>query len=73
METPKIGKHTAQLLARFDGGKWPLSDKELNELINGLQIIFDFCSESKLSPMTVYYGMQIEALERIRENRATVF
>lgn len=63
------GKETAELLNRWQNMGKPLDDKELQTLINGLQVVFDFCSGMKLSPMTVYYGSELESLKRCQQNR----
>jgi hypothetical protein len=62
------GRRTAQLLERWNAGD-TLTDAELTELIEGLRFIFEFSSESKLSPLTVYYGNSVEQLERCQEAR----
>lgn len=63
------GKQIGALHNQWQSSKVPLTDAELTELIDGLQVIFDFFSESRISPLTVYYGMQLESLKRCRDAR----
>lgn len=63
------GTEIANLLDRWNNMRNPLNDEELRTLINGLQVIFDFCASMKLSPMTVYYGLTLESLKRCQQAR----
>lgn len=57
------GKLTAQLLAVWDEGNH-LTDSQLKTLEEGLSFLVSFCSESKLSPLTVYYHMKCGEIRR---------
>lgn len=62
------GNLTGKLLLKW-GEATPLTDSELVELINGLKFVRDFCSGCGLSPMTVYYSMNLESMESALEAR----
>jgi hypothetical protein len=46
-----------------------LTNDELANLIDGLQFIYEFCRETGLGPLTVYYGQQLESYQRVQMAR----
>lgn len=62
------GKRIGELFEKWQAAT-PLSDKELDELIKGLEVISDFCYATRLNPLIVYYSSQVESLRRCQAMR----
>jgi len=62
------GENIADLEAQFQSNK-VLSNANLKELHEGYTFLYQYFRRSKLGPLAVYYGMQMEATERMIESR----
>lgn len=62
------GKRIAELLTKF-GTVEAMTDAELAELSLGLEFLYRFNREMNFTPESVYYGSQLESVNRMRTNR----
>lgn len=58
------GTELAKTFNKFETGA-PLSDAELTYLVDGLQSLVDFFSETKVQPMVSYYARQQYTAQQI--------